>query len=175
MLPKPDLFDQKVSELREKLTDLGVTNASLPDVCFRCRQPRPASERTCKSCNAEFWCEWMAEWYESRLTQVSLGQDHCARRLGNAFAASATASLLIAAAVTHHQASATQAPLGIFFALILGFLSIHEVWAYCHGKTTVIDNCIHIAKPANTSLRTIGLILDFGVLAMAFYILFSIR
>lgn len=175
MPPKPDLFDQKVSELREKLTDLGVTNVSLSDVCFRCGQRRPASARTCESCNAEFWCEWTAEWYESRLTKISLGQSHCARRLGNAFAASATASLLIAAALVHHQASATQAPQGIFVALILGCFSIHEAWAYCHGKTTAIDSRIHTAKPANTLLRTFGLILDFGVLALAFYILVSMR
>ena len=175
MLPKPDLFDQKVSELRKKLTDLGVTNASLPDVCFRCRKRRPASARTCESCNAEFWCEWMAEWYESRLTKVSLGQDHCARRLGNAFSASAAAILITTASVIHDQASATQEPLGILVALILGCLSIYEVWAYCHGKTTTIDSFMHTAKPTNTLVRTFGLILDFGVLAMAFYILFSMR
>ena len=172
---KPDLFDENVAALRVKLAGLGVSNISLSNACFHCGHQHPEFARACGNCSAEFWSEWTSEWYKSRLTRISLGQDHYARRIGNAFVVGATTALFVAAAASHHQASAAQALEGILFALLLGGLSIYEVWAYCHGKKTSIDNCIHTAKPANTFWRTFGLLLDFIALTMAFYVLISLR
>jgi hypothetical protein len=175
MQSDPKSFDEMVTALRGKLASIGVDNVSTANACFCCGHQHRDNELVCKNCNAEFWCHWQANWYESPFTRISLGQVLFARKLSNVFAGVATALLVVTALASHLFADIKLSAAGIFAGLTLGGLSVYEIWSYCHGKATSIDHCTHAARPANTSWRTFGLLLDLLALIGAFYILAYMR
>jgi hypothetical protein len=163
-------FDNSHTALRDKVADSGSLKKTPGYSCYRCGQQHPNNPQTCKKCNADFWCEWDSQWYQGRLSKISLGQDPTARKLSIYFIAIFGTILLAAAATEYHAAFKDGDWARIIIPLIIGAHSIYEIWAFCHGRKTTIEHCTHTAVPRNTHIRTLGLILDFAVLALALYV-----
>jgi hypothetical protein len=157
--------------LCEKLASIGVDNISVPNACFCCGHLYRESECACRNCGTQFWCEWQVDWYKSRLTKISMGQDPYARKISNAFAVTSAAILITVASTSYLLAGQNRSLLHVFIGLAIGGWSVIEVRAYCHGLTTTIEHCTHGAKPENTYWRTLGLFFDLVTLIGALYLL----
>jgi hypothetical protein len=136
-----------------------------PIPCSRCPALLTEREEVCPRCSTEGWCKWNAAWYRNVLTRVSIGQHGPARKAGKAFALTSVAFILASLATKSRVNPALQASDLLPAGLMLGFCT-YEIWAYAHGCTTSIDRYSHKGKPANTNLRTCGLVLDVSLYAV---------
>lgn len=154
---------------------LGVTVEVSSDRCFRCGHARGEWTEKCSNCHTEFLCNWDPDWYQGRLTRISIGQDEAGRAFGNCAAFIATVLLLYGLVLQVFYAPTGSRDAMPLLALFMGGFATYEVWGYFNGRATCIDHMHHEPRPENTTLRTLGLVGDAFILCIALAMLYDVK
>lgn len=145
------------------------------DLCFRCGHSRDDWTRKCGNCHTEFWCQWDPDSYKGRLTRISLGQDPAFRRFAAVAVTLGAVALIYGLVLQVYYAAENSRDVAPLFALFIGGFALYEVWAFFHGRATMVDYVIHEPRPENTWWRSAGLLGNVVFFAIAWAMLYRIK
>lgn len=148
--------------------------------CPHCNEQVIPDTARCPACGKKFGTAVLARWKakepphfgSARWALVSMGLDPWGRRVGKAIMGTLIAFVLYAWLV---YATSTGPANGLDALTVtsLALFCAYDIWAFTHGRTTVIGQERHKANLSNVGWRTSGLVLD--VVLMAFCISLFVR
>jgi hypothetical protein len=141
--------------------------------CPHCKEQVIPDTENCPACGKAIGAKVLARWKaqepphfgSARRALVSMGLGPWGRRVGKAIVGTLFAFVLYAWLVYATSAGPANG-LDAFAVTGLALFCAYDIWAFTHGRTTVVGQDRHKANLSNVGRRTFGLGLD--VVLMAF-------